>query len=192
MGAYYGYTALDAKEAALYSVHPLLKTLVEQNPEIKFHLNTLFERQLIETLYQWAFFHRVPDSSMMKIYEKIPPVTVSAFSIPPGDLVKDRSVKIQDLFIKRYEVTTKGRIIQYIRDLKVDFIDERSELGRNLLLHCFFLADEFEVSRKNGKDTLRFRITKNRLENLLVTERINANYRVLKTAIEEDIKKAII
>jgi len=192
MGAYYGYTALDAKETSLYSVHPLLKTLVEQNPEIKFHLHTSFERQLIETLYQRAFFHRVPDNTKTKLYEKVPTTTISTAPSPPGDLVKDQSYRIHDLFVRRYKVTTIGTIIQYIRDLKADYVDERTELGRYLLSHCFFLADEFEISRKSGKDILRFRITKNRLETLLIDRRINVNYSVIKTAIEEDIKKSVI
>jgi hypothetical protein len=86
-------------------------------------------------------------------------------------------------------VTIIGKIIQHLRDLKGDSVDERSELGRCLLSQCFFLADEFEMSRKSGKDTLRYRISKNRLVDLIADGRISMNPRVIETAIEEDAKK---
>lgn len=189
IGAYYGYTALDAKETSLYSLHPLIKPLVEQHPEIKFHLHTLFERRMIEALYQWAFFRRVPEKSMINLYTKIPAVATPSTAGPRGVLVRDRSYRVHDLIVRHYEVTIIGKIIQHLRDLKGDSVDERSELGRCLLSQCFFLADEFEMSRKSGKDTLRYRISKNRLVDLIADGRISMNPRVIETAIEEDAKK---
>ena len=190
LGAYYGYTALDAKETSLYSVHSMLKKLVEQNPEIKFHLHTLFERQLVEALYQWAFYRRVPDKSIMSLYAKIQASTVTATSGPQGTLVRDRSYRVHDLFVRRYEVTIIGRIIQRIRDFRAESVDERSELGRCLLSQCFFLADEFELSRKRGQDILHFRISKERLADLIESGRVTVNTRIIETAIEEDAKKS--
>ena len=189
LGTYFGYTALDAKETSLYSLHPLVKPLVEQHPEIKFHLHTLFERRMIEALYQWAFFHRIPDKGIIDLYAKMPDAATPLTSRPPGMLVSDRSYRVHDLVVRRYEVTIIGRIIQILRGLKNDSVDERSELGKYLLSQCFFGADEFEISRKGGKDTLRYRISKNRLVDLITDGRINVNPRVLETAIEEDTKK---
>ena len=42
MGAYYGYTRLDAREYTLYSLHPEIAKVVERRPEIKFHLPARF------------------------------------------------------------------------------------------------------------------------------------------------------
>jgi hypothetical protein len=55
MGAYYGYTRLDAREYTLYSLHPEIAKVVERRPEIKFHLRSLHERLLIETIYRLSF-----------------------------------------------------------------------------------------------------------------------------------------
>ncbi|NLN61150.1 MAG: hypothetical protein GX147_10770 [Deltaproteobacteria bacterium] len=133
LGAYYGYTALDAKETSLYSVHPLLKSIVDQNPEIKFHMQTVLELQLIEALYQWAFYQRLPDKNMMSLYDKFPISAVPMALRTPGRLVNDRSYRVHDLFVRRFEITIIGKIIHYIKSLKADSIDERSELGRCLL-----------------------------------------------------------
>ena len=190
LGAYYGYTALDAKETGLYAVHPLLKLLVEQNPEIKFHLQTLFELQLIESLYQWAFYQRVPDSNMLSLYDK-PPISAVPMALgTPGRLVNDRSYRVGDLFVRRFEITIIGKLIHYIKSLKADSVDERSELGRCLLAQCFFLADEFELSRKRGQDILHFRISKDRLADLIESGRITLNSRIIEIALEEDSKKS--
>ena len=71
LGAYYGYAALDAKETTLYSVHPVIDPLIEKQPEIKFHLNTHFERELIEALYQRAFFPEKPIQNLGSLFSKI-------------------------------------------------------------------------------------------------------------------------
>jgi len=190
LGAYYGYTALDAKETGLYAVHPLLKPLVEQNPEIKFHLQTLFELQLIESLYQWAFYQRVPDKYMLSLYDKLPISAVPIALGTPGRLINDHSYRAHDLFVRRFEISTIGKIIHYIKHMKADAVDERSELGRCLLAQCFFLADEFELSRKRGQDILHFRISKDRLADIIESGQITVNTRIIDIAIEEDSKKS--
>jgi len=190
LGAYYGYTALDAKETSLYSVHPLLKSIVDQNPEIKFHLQTSFELQLIEALYQWAFYQRLPDKNMLSLYDK-PPISAAPMALgTPGRLVNDRSYSVHDLFVRRFEITIIGKIIHYIKNMKADAVDEKSELGRCLLAQCFFLADEFELSRKRGQDILHYRISKDRLAVLIESGQITVNSRIIEIAIEEDSKKS--
>ncbi|HQP56930.1 MAG TPA: hypothetical protein PLN83_12535 [Syntrophorhabdus sp.] len=190
LGAYYGYTALDAKETSLYAVHPLLKPFVEQNPEIKFYMQTVFELQLIEAIYQWAFYQRLPDKNMLRLYDKPPISAVPMASGKPGRLVNDRSYRVCDLFVRRFEITIIGKIIHYIKSTKDDSVDERSELGRCLLAQCFFLADEFELSRKRGQDILHFRISKDRLADLIESGQITVNSRIIEIAIEEDSKKS--
>ncbi len=192
LGAYYGYTALDAKETGLYAVHPLLKKLVEPNPEIKLHLQTLFELQLVESLYQWAFYKRVPDKNMLSIYNKPAIDAASTAAGLPGRLVNDRSYRVHDLFVRRFEITIIGKIINYINGLKADFVDERSELGRCLLSQCFFLADEFELIRKKSQGFLHYKISKDRLVDLIENGRIAVNTRIIEVAIEEDLKKSDI
>ncbi len=55
LGAYYGYAKLDAKEYTTYSWHPEIAKAVERRPNIKYHLESLHERVLIETVYRRAF-----------------------------------------------------------------------------------------------------------------------------------------
>lgn len=189
LGAYYGYTALDAKETSLYSVHPMIRPLVEERPSIKFHLETIFERQIIEAIYQWAFYSRVPDESTKNLYNKIPSCKPMKSMKPHGVFVRDRSYKVRDLLVNSYEVTSIGKIVQRLKDMKGYAIDDRSEVGRCLLYHCFFHADEYELSRKGGRETLRYSISKNRVIDLITEGRINVNFRVLEKAMNEDAKK---
>jgi hypothetical protein len=189
IGAYYGYTALDAKETNLYSVHLLLKPLIKNNPDIKFHMNTLFERQIIEALYQKAFYNRPPDKSMDHFYNSFPTNAPNLKVDARSNLIKDKSYRVRDLIIKRYEVTIIGRIIQRLRGMNREMVDEQCEVGKYLLSQCIFFAEEFEMSRKSGRDTLRFRISKERLVDLLASGRISVNHRMMETALKEDEKR---
>ena len=91
LGAYYGYTALDARESRIYSVDRRLTDYIDHQPPIKFHLESLFERELIEAIYQWTFNDRKYDLTMAELFEKLPkqatpkisPIS-SRNSVPPS------------------------------------------------------------------------------------------------------------
>ena len=53
---------------------------------------------------------------------------------------------------------------------------------------CFFLADEYEISKKAGKQVLRYKIAKSKVIELITDQRITVNPRVLDAALEEDCK----
>ena len=87
--------------------------------------------------------------------------------------------------VRQYQVTRIGRFIQRFKAWKQDFIDEKSRVGRYLMSECFFLADEYEVSRKAGKQTLRYRITKSKVIDLIMEGKIAVDP-VLEAALKED------
>lgn len=189
LGSFHGYTAMDAMETTLYSVHPLIQPLIEQRPPIKFHLTTIFERQLIEALYQRAFYPKDPDRVSSTLYAGI-----SALPSPTDPkinriLVKDTSYTVRDLLVRRYEVTFIGRLVHRLMLWKRDTIDEQSEVGRCLMAQCFFHADEYDLSLKGGRHTLRYRIPKSKVIDLITNERISVNPRVLEAALQEDAEE---
>lgn len=55
MGAYFGYAKLDAREYRIYSIHPEIEKVVEKRPTIKYHLDSLHDRALVESVYRRAF-----------------------------------------------------------------------------------------------------------------------------------------
>lgn len=187
LGAYFGYAALDARETRLYSVHPLLAPLVEEGPEIKFHIRTTFERRLIEALYQWAFYRRAPDPSSKSLYDGIQAAAPLPPPAPPSAiLLRGDPYQVGDLIVRRYEVTPIGRIVQRLKERRGDFLDERSELGRCLLLQCLPYADEVELGLKGGRTMLRYRMSKPRLIDLLSEGRITVSARVVEAALDAD------
>lgn len=191
LGSFHGYTAMDAMETAIYSMHPLIQPLIEQRPPIKFHLTTTFERQLIETLYQRAFYPKDSDRVSSTLYAGL-----SSVQTPPAPrssriLVKDTSYTVRDLLVRRYEVTVIGRLVHRLMLWKRDFIDEKSEVGRCLMAQCFFHADEYELSRRGGSHTLRYRIPKGKVIDLITNEQISVNPRVLEAALQEDAEEVV-
>ena len=187
LGSFHGYTAMDALETSLYSVHPLIKEHIEERPPIKFHLTTRFERQLIEALYQRAFYnpkdHNRDGSALYSGISAVPPPPVCK---PKRILVKDTSYTVRDLLIRRYEVTLIGRLVYRLMLWNRDFIDEQSEAGRCLMAQCFFRADEYELSCKGGRQTLRYKISKSKLIDLIANDQIKINPCVLEAALQAD------
>jgi hypothetical protein len=189
LGAYYGYTALDARETCLYSVLPILQSLIDEHPAIKFHLDTKFERQLIEALYHRAFFPKDPIRDCMSFFDSVISSSSPATQKVPRVLLKDFQYKVEDLVVLRYEVTHVGRIVQQLKSWKRDTVDEQSAVGKWLMSQIFFFADEYELSSRAGKHILRYRISKNKIIELIVSEKIAVNPRMLEVALEEDTKE---
>jgi hypothetical protein len=188
LGAYHGYTVLDAKETSIYSSHPLIRPLIEEHPDIKFHLKTKFERCLIEALYQRAFNSKEPLKKIEYLFEDI--------SVPPaaprprasGLLVKDSTYTFDDIVVHQYQVTHIGRIVHLLRALKKNMIDENSEAGKYLMAQCFFFSDEYELSKRGGKQTLNYCISAEKVIDLISNAKITVNPHVLETALKEDLK----
>ena len=188
LGYYYGYTALDASEKQLYSVDPSIAPLVDPIPPIKFLLSTRLERSLIEAVYQWTFFRHKLNATHAALFVDVPVPSTQAITAPKGILVKDRSFQVGDLCIRRFEITLLARLLQRLRTLPGEVIDERSEVGRYLFRDCFDLADDSEVLKKRGAVSRRYRMSKTRLCELVAEQRISVNPRVLDVCIAEDDK----
>ena len=188
LGYYYGYTALDASEKQLYSVDQSIGPLVDPIPPIKFLLSTRLERSLIEAVYQWTFFHRKLDTTHASLFVDVPVPAMQTTSAPKGILVKDLSFRVGDLHVRRFEITLLARLLQRLRALPGEVIDERSEVGRYLFRDCFDIADESEVLKRRGMVSRRFRMSKSRLCDLVADQRIPVNPRVLDACITEDDK----
>ncbi len=186
LGYYYGYTALDASEKQLYSVDPSIAPLVEPIPPIKFQLSTRLERSLIEAVYQWSFFGRKLDAIHTALFVDVPVPATQATSAPKGILVKDRSFKVRDLHVRRFEITLIARLLQRLRALPGEVIDERSEVGRYLFRDCFDIADESVKTSRKGTVSRRYRMSKDRMCDLVADQRITVNPRVLDVCITED------
>lgn len=191
LGKYYGYTALDARETRLYSVDPQIQPLVDPQPPIKFTLSTRYERRLIEAIYQRAFYKRTLDVNHSALYEHAPETVTTPRQRARSVWVKDMSFEVSDLIVGRYEVTWLGRLLQRLRALPGDSIDERSEVGRYLFRDCYDLADESDTVRRKGAVSRRYKISKSRLFDILADEKIPLNTKVLETCVEEDEKKLL-
>jgi len=188
IGSYHGYTSLDARETSLYSIHPLIRPYIENRPEIKFHLATNFERQLIEALYQRAFFPQDPLQDSSALYESFIAPKDRKTQRVASNLLVDSTYFVEDLIVYRYKVTLIGRIVMLLRSWKRDTIDENTEVGRYLMSQCISQADEYELSKKFGRQILRYRIAKNKVIDLIMEQKISINPRVLEVALEEDFK----
>ena len=191
LGAYYGYTALPAKETRLYGLHPIFKSVVPENPAIKFELSTTYERLVIESLYQRGFYCVAPGENVRNLYKLVNPLP-SPSSKPIIKFLNDKSYKVDDLLVRRYEPSATGRIILRMLEITSEFLDERSETGRYLLHECFFHADEYEISRKGSRNVLRYRIQKQKVVDLISDEIIVVNERVLEAALDEDRKRRVL
>jgi hypothetical protein len=186
LGAYYGYTALDARESRLYSLDRRLTDRVDARPSIKFCLETLFERELIEAVYQHAFFHKALDSKSCAVFAPLNRTTAPRPPAPDPAYWKDESYRVCDLWVRVYRLTPLARCLQRIEELPWQTIDETTALGQCLLHACFFYAEDYELSKKQGKETLKYRISKRRLLDLLVEEKIRVSVKMMAAALDED------
>lgn len=187
LGAYYGYTSLDARESRLYSVDSRLSEHIEQRPAIKFHLESQFERELVESIFQWTFNNKKLDSSMMVLFDNLHPNPVLRLGLPATNVWKGDSYRVSDVIVRNFKLTQLARCIQRIEELHCTTIDETTQLGQYLMHSCFFHSEEFELSRKQGQEVLHYRISKQKLIGLLDSEKIRVNLKVLVAAIEEDV-----
>jgi hypothetical protein len=189
LGAYYGYTALDARETKLYSVHPQFRTLVSETTAIKFELSTRFERRLIEAVYQLSFNGGSNLRVAMSLYDSDLVRTKNGSPPPPRSTsVKDTSYSIQDLSVRRYTIVSPwGRIIELLRRLTRGFVDESSETGRYLMSSCFFYAESHELSKLGNTQVLRYRISVDRLIELLTDAHVKVSANILEATLAEDL-----
>lgn len=186
LGAYYGYTSLDARESRLYSVDRRLSEQIEQRPPIKFYLESRFERELVEAIFQWAFNNKKLDSSMTVVFDSLH--TKPAFrpeSLDPS-IWKDDSYNVSDIRVHNFKLTQLARCLQRIEELPYTTFDATTPLGQYLMHLCFFHADEYELSRKQRQEVMHYRISKQRLIELLAGEKVRVSLKVLTAAIEEE------
>jgi hypothetical protein len=183
LGAYHGYTALDARETRLYSVHPLIGPLVDERPEIKFHLRSQSERALIEALYQQAFVGTVRPEAIARLYPECAAAAPRTTTNVTSALVDDETFVHRDVVVRRYRVTRLGSLVQRIRDLPGAVIDEATELGKLLAFDCFSHAEEFTWERRHGRIRVRYRISKEKVEELLVRGELNVRPDVIRAVL---------
>jgi len=187
LGAYYGYAIMDAKETRLYSVHPCVQPYIEKYPCIKFKLTTIFERKLIEALYQHAFSPNKPfddSGSMFDIFDSISTLPTSKEK-PHKMKITDSSYSVDDLFVQKYEVTKLGEIIQQLQRLGNKSINEKSEVGKYLMSQCFFYGNSYELRKHNEQHSLCQILTEKVIE-LILEEKIIVNPQVLEAALYQD------
>ena len=186
LGAYYGYTALDARESRLYAVERRLAASLDQRPPIKFHLESRFERELIEAIYQRAFYHAELDAKTAALFDAIYPKPGPRPPSPRPGYWKDDSYQVGDIWVRAYRMTSLARSLQRIEEFPGTTVDETSVLGQYLMHACIFHAEEYELSRRDGRETVHYRISKQRLLDLLSEEKIRVNLKMLATALDED------
>jgi hypothetical protein len=187
LGAYYGYTSLDARESRLYSIDRRLSEHIEQRPTIKFHLESRFERELVEAIFQWSFNNKKLDSSMTATFDNLHPKPVLRPESLAPHIWKDDSYKVSDIWVRNFKLTQLARCLQRIEELPYTTIDETTPLGQFLMHLCFFHAEEYELSRKQGQEVIHYRISKQRLIALLSVEKVRVSLKVLVAAIEEEV-----
>ncbi|NTU74001.1 hypothetical protein HGB07_07650, partial [Candidatus Roizmanbacteria bacterium] len=190
LGAYFGYTAMDARETSLYSVHPLILPLLEDNPPIKFHLETSLERLIIEALYQRAFFPEEQISDTSAFFARVISVSNSKYPVLSKLSISDSSYAVRDLWVRQYDITLIGRILKRLMAWNRDFIDEHSQVGQYL----FFKLDsydEIQLSiKENGMPMVGYRISKNKVINLIKEGKIECDFKALDLELEKDIKQS--
>lgn len=186
LGAYYGYTSLPANETRLYSVHPQFAPLINDRPPIKFNLDSRWECLVIEAAYQRAFYNQFPSEKIKALYT---PARSARESESPTSFPKwliDRSFRVHDVKVKRYEISEEGRIFIRLLTIKSDFIDETTELGRYLFHPCFQYAEEREHSWKGIREIMRYRISKQAVVDLISQGKVVVNSRIIKAILDED------
>ncbi len=188
IGSFYGYSTLDARETKLYSVHPLLRNAVEERPEIKFHLNTKFERQMIESLYDRIFYSEQPREKLPPMFNDIRIGKTHSPNKLNIKYINNSSYTVGDLLINRYEITIIGQLFKYLDQWKNEYIDDRTEVGKYLMSECFRHCEDYQIIQQGANRKICYKILKQKLINLLVTNKIDFNPRVLKIALEEDGK----
>jgi len=187
VGAYYGYTALDARETRLYNAHPYIKSIVEDTPSIKFTLATRFERHLIEAVYQLSFFGRYDNKDAVSLDDAAFDKNADPISHHGNAFIKDESYSVQDLLVRRYTITKLGHIFDRLRSCFRNSLDESSQTGRYLMWSCFFFAESYEISKNGINNALHYRISTDKVINLLSEGRITIDANVLEATLAADV-----
>lgn len=186
LGAYYGYRALDAREARLYALDQRLAEHVDTRPPIKFHLESQLERELIEAIYQWSFHNRKFEPDMRSMFEGMPPKPLTRPKSLSTGYWRDDSYEIGGMWVRFYRLSTLGRCLQRLQELPVTDFDEKSILGQFLMPTFFFHGEEHGQFHKHDSDILYYRIRKQKVIDLLAQEKVRVNLKMLNTAIEEE------
>ena len=189
LGAYYGYRTLDALETRLYSVEPFVADFVDPKPPIKYHLESAYERQLIEAVYQWAFFRRKLDTKTAEMLSRAPVLPEQSPARVHGVLVSAKnSYKVADLNVRAYDLSPIARCLRRLLECPGDTVDQSSEVGNYLMARCIFHADEYELSRKSGRETIKYSIRKGRIVDLIKEEKLRPSVRVMNAALDADTR----
>lgn len=219
LGAYYGYTTLDAREYKLYSVHPLIDSLLrdeyDKYPEIKFHLRTRFERELVEAIYQRAFFPNKPIQDSSSLFSTVITQPQPQQHLPDIELsglpIHATNYKVQDLVVRQYKVTSSEnsaqasarnivvsqhettpieKFIQHLRTWKRDVINDQSKVGIWLMGPVYRYAERFKFNFEKGGSNpiIGYSITKKELIKLIEDRTITFELKALEF-LEELIKE---
>jgi len=186
LGAFYGYTALDACETNLYSVHSTFQNIINSKPEIKFHLRSAVERRMIESLYNKALYSWDSKIDNSIDYDIVSPAISSQTTKIENKFIQDSSYSVHGLWVNRYEVLSVGILSSLLGQLNKEHIDQQSEVGRYLMSECINYADEFEYLRKADRYSIRYKIKSSKLFNLLAQGKIKYDFEILKLAIQKD------
>jgi len=188
LGAFYGYSRLDAREKQIYSVQSLFSPLLEATPPIKFFMETAFESILVEAVYQRSFFNRDVPPAIKHLYSSR---TFSSHSSPRPNVSRqvfdDRSYSVGDLRVARFSLTQLGNLVRRLEEMAPAVIDEKSTLGQCLFCSCVCHADDFDFSVRQGRVVLlHFRIARTKLLSLISSGTITVSPDVLNAALTAD------
>ncbi|WP_295585027.1 hypothetical protein [uncultured Lamprocystis sp.] len=217
LGSYYGYTMLNARETSLYSLHPSLDSIIEKRPDIKFHLVTKFERELIESLYQRAFQAVNLDSNA--IYGNLATHNETE-TTQSSALMRDLSYFYREMRIPRYEIPQpvpdsdprcmdgipalvgewnddKGsrheispieKVFERLAAWNRESVDQDSETGKYLFLHLVRFLEDVVIRIDGGEPPISYRVAKTKLIELIRNRTITPDLDVLGKALEKDIQ----
>jgi len=190
LGAYYGYAMLPARETKLYSVNSQIDGLIDPTPAIKFHLVNRFERQLIESIYQWAFFRRKTSKDALRYYDQVKSPPPPRATRPRGVFIEDNPVTVSDLTVHRYTITWLGRLLQRLGNLPGETITDNTHIGRYLYRDCVD-HPEAEKMRKRGTTLTHYSIPKDSVIDMVAEGKIQIPEKILDALLDEDEKVAV-
>ncbi len=115
LGLYYGYASLPKQEEINLSDN-YFRTLIPKFQNIKFRLESNFDKQIIESVYQFCF-NQQPDNSFFKeLRSKNRPTTVAPATSDGGDFIyKSNNFAYEDILVRKiYRLSKSDLLIEQI------------------------------------------------------------------------------
>jgi hypothetical protein len=190
IGAYYGYQIFDKEEHN--SIIP--DWLRFQDIEIKFALRTCFERKLIEAVYQHVFNKECDNEEFLKkLNQSLEMIENNIQDLSKDKKRSDEFVEVSEeekehLNVKIYKKKNWRKFVEKLDTIYVDYIDEKSELGKYLITICWQISD-YTVTKKNGDVFISYKINIEKIKQFIKQNKSSVNMSVLLAAVDADKRK---